>query len=413
MGMGFTLLAGAQATAAMLASWGASAVRSHASGAHAVRPTHPQRTALRLSLSRRAMGSAEGGWSRPVAVTLPTQTGRADWVRLGLPSVSLGDGSSASSGASGLLTVESFPSPQEAAVATNKPGGAAVPVCEATDGGQHWHHAPISPGATAAANLGGGSMRLPCASARRPGRAGGGEAEAPGFGLRRRARATGWPPSWRRQRPSGRRPRQWRPRTLAPDPAARVRFAAAPVVPAAGRSLRGSPKSSPPIPGRRAAAPRRQATPDGLYGRPANRFVAAFVGTPPMNVLSGTLERHQDQLPCGWVQAAPCPCRQPTGGPSNRSSPPAPRWASARSTCCAVRGHRSPALPHRGGGAHGPRGAGHRSADGQPLIARAATGFAATPGDLISAQRRPLENRPKKIPRTPLLEQELAARCRI
>ncbi|MDA8199686.1 MAG: ABC transporter ATP-binding protein [Thermaerobacter sp.] len=31
-------------------------------------------------------------------------------------------------------------------------------------------------------------------------------------------------------------------------------------------------------------------TPDGLYRRPTNQFVATFVGTPPMNVLAGALE---------------------------------------------------------------------------------------------------------------------------
>ncbi len=37
-------------------------------------------------------------------------------------------------------------------------------------------------------------------------------------------------------------------------------------------------------------------TPDGLYHRPANQFVATFVGTPPMNVLKGPLETHAATL---------------------------------------------------------------------------------------------------------------------
>src|SRR3954449_4487270 len=32
------------------------------------------------------------------------------------------------------------------------------------------------------------------------------------------------------------------------------------------------------------------APPDEIYDRPANRFVAAFVGNPPMNILAGTIE---------------------------------------------------------------------------------------------------------------------------
>lgn len=146
----------------MLAGCGASAV-----GSHAVRPTHPQRTALPLSLARMAMGSAKDGRSLPVAGPLPSQNGGADWVGLGPPGVTLGGGSSASSGTSGLLTVESFPSPSEAVVATKKPSGAAVHVYVTTDGGKRWRQADIALGVPAAANLSGGSMYLDFASTRR------------------------------------------------------------------------------------------------------------------------------------------------------------------------------------------------------------------------------------------------------
>ncbi len=37
-------------------------------------------------------------------------------------------------------------------------------------------------------------------------------------------------------------------------------------------------------------------TPEGLYTNPRNQFVATFVGTPPMNVVSGTLERQAGHL---------------------------------------------------------------------------------------------------------------------
>jgi multiple sugar transport system ATP-binding protein len=34
--------------------------------------------------------------------------------------------------------------------------------------------------------------------------------------------------------------------------------------------------------------------PGEVYARPANRFVAGFVGTPPMNMIEGRLHRHAD-----------------------------------------------------------------------------------------------------------------------
>lgn len=37
-------------------------------------------------------------------------------------------------------------------------------------------------------------------------------------------------------------------------------------------------------------------TPDGIYHRPANKFVATFVGTPPMNLISAALQRQGDTL---------------------------------------------------------------------------------------------------------------------
>ena len=37
-------------------------------------------------------------------------------------------------------------------------------------------------------------------------------------------------------------------------------------------------------------------TPDGLYTNPRNQFVATFLGNPPMNVVSGTLERQSGHL---------------------------------------------------------------------------------------------------------------------
>jgi multiple sugar transport system ATP-binding protein len=44
--------------------------------------------------------------------------------------------------------------------------------------------------------------------------------------------------------------------------------------------------------------------PQHLYDRPANLFVASFIGSPAMNVLEGTLERQGDALVCRIGQAA-------------------------------------------------------------------------------------------------------------
>ena len=77
-------------------------------------------------------------------------------------------------------------------------------------------------------------------------------------------------------------------------------------------------------------------SPDEIYDRPANRFVAAFVGSPPMNVLEGELdgdgqslavggsrlalpERHLPRLRRGGRERA----RRAPRGP-RRSSPPTP-----------------------------------------------------------------------------------------
>ena len=38
-------------------------------------------------------------------------------------------------------------------------------------------------------------------------------------------------------------------------------------------------------------------TPDGIYHKPKNRFVAGFIGSPSMNFLNGTLERHDTE----WI----------------------------------------------------------------------------------------------------------------
>ncbi|MBO4647948.1 MAG: sn-glycerol-3-phosphate ABC transporter ATP-binding protein UgpC [Lentisphaeria bacterium] len=56
-------------------------------------------------------------------------------------------------------------------------------------------------------------------------------------------------------------------------------------------------------------------TPLNIYDRPANTFVAEFIGTPPMNILRGQIQRRENQLvfknynmeirlPEGWKEAA-------------------------------------------------------------------------------------------------------------
>jgi ABC-type sugar transport system ATPase subunit len=53
---------------------------------------------------------------------------------------------------------------------------------------------------------------------------------------------------------------------------------------------------------------RQLGTPDDLYERPANLFVAQFIGEPPMNLLPGRLERRADGLVLhGTIGALPLP----------------------------------------------------------------------------------------------------------
>ncbi len=39
----------------------------------------------------------------------------------------------------------------------------------------------------------------------------------------------------------------------------------------------------------------QMATPQEIYDRPANLFVAGFIGSPPMNLVPGTLEEDRGQ----------------------------------------------------------------------------------------------------------------------
>ena len=99
------------------------------------------------------------------------------------------------------------------------------------------------------------------------------------------------------------------------------------------------------------------APPDEIYDRPANRFVAAFVGNPPMNVLEGGMDESGQSFRSAtsdsrWASSAR-PARRPArrrsvyGRKTSRSSPrerrarwPARstssnRWATRRSSTCA------------------------------------------------------------------------------
>lgn len=51
-------------------------------------------------------------------------------------------------------------------------------------------------------------------------------------------------------------------------------------------------------------------TPQEVYARPANRFVAGFIGTPPMNFVEGVLQRHDDRA---VLRAARLELRLPPG----------------------------------------------------------------------------------------------------
>ena len=84
-----------------------------------------------------------------------------------------------------------------------------------------------------------------------------------------------------------------------------------------------------------------------IYERPANRFVAGFLGSPPMNFLDCTLERGDGGL---VLVAEGCGCRsaRPARSGSRRG-----RWCSGcgRRTCTSA----PPPLTRRRPDAHGPR----------------------------------------------------------
>ena len=53
-------------------------------------------------------------------------------------------------------------------------------------------------------------------------------------------------------------------------------------------------------------------TPQALYDRPANLFVAAFIGSPAMNLVRGRLEADDDGLAVGWARTG-SRCPRPAG----------------------------------------------------------------------------------------------------
>jgi multiple sugar transport system ATP-binding protein len=56
-------------------------------------------------------------------------------------------------------------------------------------------------------------------------------------------------------------------------------------------------------------------TPEEVYDRPVNAFVAAFIGSPSMNLVDATLERHGDGLAVAFAGARiPLPAEAATGG---------------------------------------------------------------------------------------------------
>ena len=99
-------------------------------------------------------------------------------------------------------------------------------------------------------------------------------------------------------------------------------------------------------------------SPDDLYARPANRFVAGFIGSPTMNFLPARLVAEGDglfvvpaggpRLPVAAVarRALPAACRQAGGprhlGPRTSPTPGPKRAATARASCRSTSWSRSP-----------------------------------------------------------------------
>jgi len=106
--------------------------------------------------------------------------------------------------------------------------------------------------------------------------------------------------------------------------------------------------------------------PQRLYERPANLFVASFIGSPAMNMLEGTLERQGDALICRIGTAAltlPAEVRaaRPAGRTRQGCRGTRPGTARARRGRRRARPRRRRARgPRRAGGSRGPRGDHHR-----------------------------------------------------
>ena len=69
-------------------------------------------------------------------------------------------------------------------------------------------------------------------------------------------------------------------------------------------------------------------TPADVYRRPATRFVATFIGSPPMNILEGMVEGRGPR-----ARSAAASCRCPTCAPRLKPRQPRRRSASGRRTC--------------------------------------------------------------------------------
>lgn len=128
-------------------------------------------------------------------------------------------------------------------------------------------------------------------------------------------------------------------------------------------------------------------TAEDVYRRPANRFVAGFLGSPPMNFLPGTIVRTEKQV---WFQSGPCRLAQLD-----------PCWGAlaGRSLVLGLRPETLRLAAPDASGATGIRGrvgwvalVGDRAdvevelADSLRLVARVQTSGAPTPGSSVSVQ---------------------------
>ena len=83
-------------------------------------------------------------------------------------------------------------------------------------------------------------------------------------------------------------------------------------------------------------------TPQALYDRPANMFVAAFIGSPEMNLVRARIDRDDDGFGCRIGDQSPVAA---AAGPARPRRGSRPTWDERSSLACAPRSSKTPRSP--------------------------------------------------------------------